>query len=118
MPLAIMASLPHIAFLAIGEPRKRLVQTGAVGQAFLDAQAESAILEMEALDSELIPSALQDMDLIMENLSGAEKREMLQNLIHQAVVYLDRVEAEMHDGGAVHRLLSRGRTQKRRNPWS
>ncbi|MEO2038039.1 MAG: aldo/keto reductase, partial [Martelella sp.] len=45
---------------------------------------ELGVLETEALDFDLVRSALADLDLIMDNLDGAEKRELLQNMIHQA----------------------------------
>jgi hypothetical protein len=47
---------------------------------------------------------------------AAEKCELLQKMIHQAEIYPDRVQVEMHDGGAVLRLLSSGRTQKDETP--
>ena len=49
-------------------------------------------------------------------LSLKTGRELLQKMIHQAEVYLDRVQVEMHDSGAMHRLLSSGRPQKDETP--
>jgi len=58
--------------------------------------------------SPLLPptQAIQGFDDAFEHLTSAEKRELLQLLVHKATIHPDRVDVELYDGRYASRYLA------------
>lgn len=78
----------------------------ALQQSLAEAEGELAGKQSQQLDLELIASALQGFDRAFDHLTGAEKRDFLQLLIHRAVVSPDKVDVELYDGRRASRFLA------------
>ena len=70
------------------------------------AEGELAAKETEHLDLELVTQAIQGFDDAFDHLTSAEKRELLQLLVHKATVHPDRVDVELYDGRYASRYLA------------
>ena len=63
-----------------------------------ECEGQLAVTQSQALDLDLVTTALRDFDLAFDHLGPAEKKELLQQMLDQVVAHRDRVEVGLYDG--------------------
>lgn len=66
--------------------------------ALSEAEGRLAEKEGQQLDAEMLADAIRSFDVAFDHLTGAEKRDFLQLMLHRVVVHPDQIEVELYDG--------------------